>query len=175
MSVILTHGFSTTSNLCVHTGNLRDEGWMNFSPCPYMQFQVQSLDHRLCTPSWCLIQGPHVIATDSCITVGLTMLFWCYCWLKAAMSSPTSSLKVCPCLHGIEWGAMGCYIHGKDIPQKGNSSEVFLEIGSWQRIPRHPRLEDFGYVSPLSQWQADSNHSKGGPFASWSYAPNERL
>jgi hypothetical protein len=69
---------------------------------------------------------------------------------------------------------MGCYFHGKGIPQKGNPCEVFLGIRSWQRTQNQPRLENLGtyHLYPSDRLMPINLE---GPFSSWSYTPNELL
>jgi hypothetical protein len=51
ISEVLSHSFSTPSNLCVPKGNSQDEGWVDPSLCPCMQVQVWSMDHKARTPT----------------------------------------------------------------------------------------------------------------------------
>jgi hypothetical protein len=88
-------------------------------------------------------------------------------------------------LHGVYWGAVGCYPHGRCIKSqlpngaglavrfmivsdlwKNNSYEVFPEIRLWRRSPHQHRPQRLWCLSslilPSSQWQADADGFGGG-------------
>jgi hypothetical protein len=134
MSMMLSHVFSMTSNLCAPMGNSRDEGLVGSSHCLCVQVQVRSPDHKSCTPYVVPCLGPRWHRhSNGCMTVGLAVPFLCVTtdWElqcnQPRIPCSCVGLHVCVCvyvyiyiyvcvrLHGIEWWVMDCYSHGKGV------------------------------------------------------------